>query len=149
AGWLGPHRPGTRFFDYLGESDRRAGAMFQLGWEQILEDELPLELLIAQLPQQVEARDHIVGLSYRPLLSAGRCDRLLVVVSDATERVKQERAQAELRELVTVFERIVQDKTVFLEFFDDANEIVRLITAEEERPPLSVVRRQIHTLKGN
>lgn len=150
--WLGPYGPGTTFWDYLGAHDPRASVLFRLGWQQIELDELPMELLLEQLPQQLRAGARTIGLSYRPMGSSGGdagAGRMLVIVSDITDRVEREAAMVEQRELMTVFEKIVQNKTVFLEFFDEANELVRVLTAVEERPPIEVVRRLTHTLKGN
>jgi two-component system chemotaxis sensor kinase CheA len=49
---------------------------------------------------------------------------------------------------MSVFKRILSDRAVFEEFFDEATELVRLIRASDGSDPAGLAR-AVHTLKGN
>jgi len=146
--WLGSPEKGMTFADYLGRSSKHAAASFQLGWDEVIADILPLEVTIAQLPQRFALGGQHFRLAYRTLLGPMGLEKVLVVISDITADVEREQLELEQREVLTVFERLTQDKSGFLEFFAEAEEQVAAVTRDGVSD-LAVLKRIIHTLKGN
>jgi two-component system, chemotaxis family, sensor kinase CheA len=68
-------------------------------------------------------------------------------VSDITVELERERAESERRELMAVFERISTDRNGFIDFCDEADDLVGRIRGGEGSS--ADLPRQIHTLKGN
>jgi signal transduction histidine kinase len=149
--WFGPARSGATFWDYLSPVDARASGMFRCAWDELVEAVMPFDVAFAQLPSKMSADGHEYELRYTPLRDGvGNHDMsgMLVMISDVTARVAAERAEGEQREIVNAFERIMKDRGAFLEFFGEAQELVEQLQGDV-RPPLPVVRRMLHTLKGN
>jgi len=146
--WLGPCEEGATAASYLARLDPDVGAMFALGWETVTEDVLPLELALDQMPKRMTAGARVLELTYRPILSGDRLASALVVISDITVALERERQEAEQRELLAVFGRVLGDRAGFVEFMTEANGLVERITAASHQSP-SDAARDIHTLKGN
>jgi two-component system chemotaxis sensor kinase CheA len=155
--WFGPVLAGTTFWEYLGRVDVTASAMFRCAWDEILDGTMPFEVAFDQLPVRVAARGRSYELRYTvlegPAPAGGqpwpnRMVGLLVMVSDVTARIAAERAEGEQREIATAFERIMEEKAGFVDFFSEAQDLVDRVVGSV-RPPMPVVRRLIHTLKGN
>ncbi len=147
--WFGPSGKDERFVDCLGRVDRAAAETFEVQWEELLEGSLPRALLLHQLPRAAASGDRHFELSYTAITDGqDEITRLLVVVSDVTAKLVAERAELEQREIASIFERILRDKSGALEFVTDAERLVRELTAPS-RLPLPETRRKLHTLKGN
>ena len=73
---------------------------------------------------------------------------MLVDVSDVSAEVERARGEAEQRDLFAMFERMMKDRAGFLEFYAEAGALVGLATAIPP-PPLTDLKRAVHTLKGN
>jgi two-component system chemotaxis sensor kinase CheA len=147
--WFGALADGERFVDCLRRVDGATADTFEMQWEELLEGQLPRSLLLHQLPKRLSKGESSFQLSYIPITEAdGQLAKLLVVISDITARLAAERAEAEQREVATMFERIMRDKSGVLDFLMDAETLVRELTAAH-RPPLADTKRRLHTLKGN
>lgn len=146
--WFGKAPESGSFIDYLAQLDAQAAAWFQLGWEAVVEDVLPIEVTLDQLPKRLALGGRHFELEYRPILSAeGKLERTLLVLSDVTVVLERERAEADERELTRLFSRIVADRAGCLEFFAEAQSLVDQIRATASEPDR--VKRSLHTLKGN
>ncbi|HEY4015699.1 MAG TPA: HAMP domain-containing protein [Polyangiaceae bacterium] len=155
--WFGAVSAGTTFWEYLGRVDITASAMFRCAWDELLEGTMPFEVSFDQLPVRMAVKGRSYELRYTVLdgLTPTGADRrpnrmvgLLVMISDVTARIAAERAEGEQREIATAFERIMQEKSGFVDFFSEAQELVERVVGSV-RPPMPVVRRLVHTLKGN
>jgi HPt (histidine-containing phosphotransfer) domain-containing protein len=146
--WLGAFAEGASFADYLDNVAPAAADSFRFGWEQVTERVLPLELTLDQLPKSFSSDGKTYEIAYSPVGSEEQLDRVLVVISDVTARIEQERLEAEQREVLGVVGRVMHDKVGFLEFYEDADLQVAAIVADRIDDP-SVLARTIHTLKGN
>ena len=80
-------------------------------------------------------------------MDEGVLSKMLVVVSDMTEAREAERVEREQREILGVFERIMRDKTGFLQFFSETGDLVEILMGSDLDLPY--VKRLIHTVKGN
>jgi two-component system chemotaxis sensor kinase CheA len=146
--WLGAKPEGATFADYLEVVAPAAADSFRFGWEQVVEQVLPLELTLDQLPKSFSSDGRSYEIAYSPVGGDGQLDKVLVVISDVTAKVEQERLEADQREVLGVVGRVVNDKVGFLEFYEDAGLQVAAIVADriDDAPLLA---RTIHTLKGN
>jgi two-component system chemotaxis sensor kinase CheA len=149
--WLGPVRPGATFWDYIEPVDRRASGMFHHAWDALLDGALPVEVSLDQLPRKVMGQRREYELKYTPLPGGSKeapLSGLLVMISDVTARVAAERAEGVERQITRAFGCLLRDKAAFVEFLEEAERLVRELCGSR-RPPLPVVKRFLHTLKGN
>jgi two-component system, chemotaxis family, sensor kinase CheA len=145
--WLGEPPASGRFVDYVAGVDAPFAASFELGLGEVFDGIMPLELTLAQLPRRIAAEPYHLEIDYRPIGTGALPDSILLVVSDITVELERERAESERRELMAVFERISTDRNGFIDFCDEADDLVARIRADDgSRADLP---RQIHTLKGN
>ena len=73
---------------------------------------------------------------------------LTVVASDISAEVERQKLEAESRELLSMLDRIDKDKCGFLEFFAEAKKILESLRSGQ-RDDVDLVKRNLHTLKGN
>ncbi|HVZ37065.1 MAG TPA: Hpt domain-containing protein [Polyangiaceae bacterium] len=146
--WLGVVPPSGTLSDYLERAAPGLRVDFDLAWEQLTAGFLPLELAVEQLPRRCSVGGRQLQLAYKPILDAGGVlERMLVVVSDVTVALQREHVEAEERDMLRLFSRLLEDRTAVAEFLVEAEEIVqRLDRGSEDAESL---RRSLHTLKGN
>lgn len=142
--WFGASDPGVRIWEYLGKDDPAFAATFELCWLPLVEDVMPLELLIEQLPRKLVKDGLHLRIEYRPLLQSAQLTSIVVVISDITELVRAERAQAAQKEFAAVLDTALRDRFGFAQFMEEANEIVAQLATHSDD-----ALRLIHTLKGN
>jgi HPt (histidine-containing phosphotransfer) domain-containing protein len=145
--WLGACLPGELVSDYFARTDKSVGQWLRIGLEAIQDDFLPLEGSLSQLPTQMVAGDLTLSLRYRPIEEQGKVTSLLVIVSDITAELARAAAEADNRDIVAVFERIVKDRAAFVEFMTEAQALVEAVTRGDAAR--TDVLRYVHTLKGN
>ncbi len=145
--WLGRGAEGTTFWDHIKAIDPRVSLWFKLGWETIAEDLFPIEVALEQMPKTMVRGSTALRLDYRPILVDGVLTRVLLVISDVTPEIERERAEADRREAFAVFERVARDKAGVLEFIAESNELLHVI--EDPASTVVILRRAVHTLKGN
>ncbi|MEO0649099.1 MAG: ATP-binding protein [Planctomycetota bacterium] len=147
--WFGVPEGGATFSDYLTPIDAEAATWFQMGLETVLEGFMPLEVAIDQLPKRCEHDGSHYAFEYTPVLDAdGELEKLLIVITDETEKVLADRAQAVQREVLTVFEKVLNDRAGFLDFYDEANRLFELVGGASG-DDWKAIKRDLHTLKGN
>ncbi len=146
--WFGVVPEGARLGDYLEPHDSGLADSFRLGWDEVVADIMPLELTIAQLPRAASIEGREFRFDYTPLIKDDRLEGALVVVSDQSAALAQLRLEAEQREVFRIFERVLRDKAGFLEYFEEANELVELIVSDRVTET-EELKRVLHTLKGN
>jgi two-component system, chemotaxis family, sensor kinase CheA len=145
---FGKPRSGAPFHTTLAANDRRKASALAMGYEQFIEDLLPAEAAIDQLPKTLYVGERQYALTAKPVLADGRPDGALLVVRDVTAEVAAQRADALQREQIKSFQRILQDKHGFFEFFREAQALVeRIRDAKQANDPDRM--RALHTLKGN
>lgn len=140
--WLGPVEGASAASWIFAEPTPRA--TLELGLAQIVDDVLPFELCVAQLPTTTRRGGRSLELEYRAIEGdTGRA--LLIVLHDVTDRLASERAAAESRELQAVFTHILEDPTAWTHFAQEARLLVE--ATGTGRTPEG--RRALHTLKGS
>jgi HPt (histidine-containing phosphotransfer) domain-containing protein len=163
ASWFGAPQAGEPFYRYMGRVSPAFGQHAEIGWEQVVDDMLGLEVALGQLPHRMATADRHYSFSYRAIgddLSAagiapqgapdggpGTPNRFLVVVTDITSEIERETMLSERRETLAVFEHMLADRAGFLAFVDEGSDLVaRVLDSEISNEELL---RALHTLKGN
>jgi len=130
--------------------DDHVGDLLELGLEQIRDAYLPLSLCLSQLPKAFEFEQKHYELTYHPVTrSDGKLQHILVVATDVTARVESARGEERQKEVVSLFEHFMRDRPGVLRFFADGDRLVENIAAWSDDSDPVVVKRDIHTLKGN
>lgn len=147
--WLGPLPADPRVWTYLAPEDPGLRGAIEVGWAAVFENLLPLELTLDQLPSKIRCGARTLRITYRALGTEEHTDKLVIVVSDATAQEEREAAEATQRELSLLMRRLVKDTAAVEEFFDDGYALVETIERSAAEPDLTLLRRALHTLKGN
>jgi len=153
--WFGPIKGTPLFWDYLRRFDPALGDYFEVAWMAVIDQVLPPDLCLDQLPRMVNKDGRTFELVYRPIYadvgidgSPGTLDKAIVMITDVTVRLERERSEQRQREMMSMYRRLIADRPAFDEFFDEATVLVREITTALDMD-LPLVKRQVHTLKGN
>lgn len=144
--WFGPVAPEARLEDIMAR-DPAASEMLPLAWEALVEDFLPMEILLQQLPRRVVADEKTLRVDYRPVPSSGPWTHVLVVFSDITAELERERAEAAQREFAGLVRSFVHDRRGFESFFGEADRLIEELSSGLQ--PIDVQLRALHTLKAN
>jgi two-component system chemotaxis sensor kinase CheA len=147
--WLGEISSETTLWAHFEALDPRFASALQINWEQVLDDFLPLELSLDQLPKTAQISGRHLEVEYRPIFEAAAISKLLVVISDVSDRVAREKARAHEQEVLAIFQAIQRDKQGFLDFFAEGTELVASCSRPRADSDLIMFKRQVHTLKGN
>jgi two-component system chemotaxis sensor kinase CheA len=150
--WFGPFEGSITFWNYMGRVDRGFADMFQLGFDALLEDVLPLEMCLDQLPSRARVDGRDFSFNYRTIGDQTPGDGsapqgLLIVVNDITEQLLRARHQAEQSELLAMLRGFTNDRSGFLSFFEEATRLVESLRGPDADLPTR--KRLYHTLKGN
>jgi signal transduction histidine kinase len=159
--WFGPYEAPLTFWDYIARSDASFAEMFQLGHEALLEDVLPRQLCLDQLPARLRVGARDFSFTYRSIADDGPTDNdevtssgrpkpkrgLLIVVNDITAQLLRARQESEQTEVMAMFQGFTADRTGFLSFFEEATRM--LAALREGSADLATRKRLYHTIKGN
>jgi HAMP domain-containing protein/HPt (histidine-containing phosphotransfer) domain-containing protein len=145
--WFGPYAGPTRFVDYLARIDPVFAESFALSHEALIEDYLPMALVLAQMPARLQAGGRQFEFAYLPIAAGTIKQGLLVVVNDVTDRAALMQQEAEQKEVLAALQAITQDRNGFLSLFDDATGLIQRLAYETN--DLETTRGLVHTLKGN
>jgi two-component system chemotaxis sensor kinase CheA len=146
--WLGAPPASANLFEYIAPFDDNFTAQLRLGWDELASGMMPLEVTLFQLPARLAIGDRHLRFRYQTIGSGDIPEMMLVVISDVTAEVARERAELHRRELVAAFERFAKDRNGFIEFYEEAEELVRGLAAGGTETVTEIYRR-VHTLKGN
>lgn len=147
--WFGEPKGGEPFADFLGRIDAKAGQWFAMGWDDVKSGFMPIELLIDQLPSIVEQRGRNYRIAYQAVMDGEQLEKLIVVVTDITAELERQRAEEAQRELMELFRRLTTDRQALMAFVKEAGSLNREIIAPDSLDDLVLLKRRVHTLKGN
>ncbi|HEY6876559.1 MAG TPA: ATP-binding protein [Polyangiales bacterium] len=147
--WLGDMDEGTTFAAHLRKLAPAVAEAFSLNFAQLVEGILPMALSLDQLPRQLRVGALDLELEYRPIGEGEHVERLLVVLSDVSDKMARERARQHEQEVLAIFQAMQRDKGGFLEFFAEGESLVGALASSARDADLTLLKRQIHTLKGN
>ena len=146
--WFGGAQPHDSFADLLARRDENVRTTLKMAWEQVVEGIFPLDLALDQMPRRVEVDGRFYNLNYKAIVERESLHGALLVVSDVTQEMARLRSDAEQREMLMVFERIMHDRGGFIEFFKECEALVIQIVEGTMTDPLLAMR-AVHTVKGN
>lgn len=144
--WFGAPAAGATFADLIAPVSPEFADWFPFTLEALTEDVLPFDLVLSQMPTKITTERQTFEVAYSPILSGGKLERILVIVSDVTEHLARQRIDRDQRELVTLFQRISADRPGFDDFLAETNALVASLETPADG---NIERRTIHTLKGN
>jgi HPt (histidine-containing phosphotransfer) domain-containing protein/HAMP domain-containing protein len=152
--WFGPVEGQPKFWEYLSGVNAPVADWFKVSWESVSDDVLPLDLCLDQLPARITKADRTFELAYRPIMEGDRLAKTIVVITEVTARLQREQAELAQREMLSIFRRMRSDRVALEGFFAEGTALVEYVVADARGATatgsdLSVVRRQIHTIKGN
>lgn len=144
---FGVPETGTPFYHVLVKEDDKRSFELEAGYEQLVANVLPIELALDQLPRSIARNDRHYAISFTPVMHGTEIAGALLVTRDITLELRARRLEAEQRERVQIFERLMRDRAGFQEFVEEARRLVSAIrgathASEAER------MRTLHTLKG-
>jgi HPt (histidine-containing phosphotransfer) domain-containing protein/two-component sensor histidine kinase len=146
--WFDAPPVGTPFASCLHALNPDVAAMFELFWQQIERQLLPLDVLLDMLPTELHTGRRWFRLSYKSELDgAGELVTLLLVISDITDEIERSRIEAQQHELASLLARLINDRPGLVQFVREADALIVTITA----PLVARVElyRAVHTLKGS
>lgn len=137
---------GARLDALLGLDDN-SRMMLELGFDEIYEDLMPEALLVAQLPSRFEQQGgRVLHLEARVIRDGdGAVDSLLMTVSDITALEAAQKESMQNRVLIS----LLQQKDAFCSFLQDTREQLHAAQHAVKENDRVVVRRVVHTIKGN
>lgn len=147
--WLGPMPSSMSFVDYVAQHNARFAEALRPGLQQLVDDVLPPEVTIAQLPPRLKLSKRVLSFAYKRIaLPANRGMGLLITLTDITGQLKRETAEAAPRDLLGVLDLVRKDRAGVINFLQEGSLIVEEIVTLQATDP-TVTNRLIHTLKGN
>jgi two-component system chemotaxis sensor kinase CheA len=144
--WLGAAPAGVTLWDYLAPDDERLGFELRFGFEQMAEAVLPFALCAGQAPARFRRGNRTFALGYRDVTEKGALARILVVVRDITAQLEAEHAERAARELQRLIGQLMRDRTGFHHMVEDSTALIAEVSTTDDP---AVIRRGLHTLKGN
>jgi two-component system chemotaxis sensor kinase CheA len=146
--WFGVAEAGGSFADRVARGNERVRDTLNLAWAQVVDGFLPIECAIDQMPRHVAVNGRHYDLTFKAILERETLRGALLIVSDVTDELERTRRDAEQRELLNVFERVMRDRVGFREFFDECEGLVNAVVAGRTAT-LQGAMRAVHTVKGN
>jgi HPt (histidine-containing phosphotransfer) domain-containing protein/HAMP domain-containing protein len=146
--WFGCLDGSPKLWDYIRRHDPAFADYFEVGWSAVVDQVLPLALCLDQLPHTVHNDGRTWRLDYHPILNGDALDKTVVVITDISSTLEKERSEQRQRETMSIYRRLIADRPAFEDFYAEAAGLVTAI-ADAPSSDLSLIKRQVHTLKGN
>jgi two-component system, chemotaxis family, sensor kinase CheA len=146
--WFGGNKELPFFGDQIAGNNETVRATLRMAWEQVVDGFLPIDVSIDQMPRQIEVAGRQYHLEYKAILEKDGLHGALLVISDVTQEMERLQRDAEQREMLSVFERVMRDRSGFIEFFKECEALVKRVVGREISDPQQVMR-AVHTVKGN
>jgi HPt (histidine-containing phosphotransfer) domain-containing protein len=146
--WFPGAKPGLHVSAVLGAGDPEQTAWVDLGWEQIQDGILPIEIALAQLPATLALGGRCYDVGYRTVGGASAVEKILILITDVTEARERERSETEQREHLAMFQQMVKDRAELTAYLAECERLAAVVLAN---PPTDreTLLRALHTLKGN
>lgn len=144
--WFGPIGAGMSFHELLFRVDEKAASWFELGWDMLIERLVPADVALEGLPKRLDHGGQQLELAYQLVGAEDDWSRVMVIISDVTDKLEREAHETREREMVAAFSRALRDRHAVRAFLREVGE---LVAATEQSSDVSEQRRQLHTIKGN
>lgn len=159
--WFGAPPAGESMAHWMAARDARFAEWLDLGLESLRDGLLPTEVCMGQLPTQLQHAERTYAVSYQPIAAPASSDdaevggtqtagpeQLLVILSDITERLLAEARDRRQAELLSVMQHLTRDRSSVQDFLAESESLLGALR-EAAVDDLVVVKRGLHTLKGN
>jgi two-component system chemotaxis sensor kinase CheA len=157
--WFGQPVPGEAFASWTGRKDAGFGDWFALALESVREEILPVDVAVSQLPARLKEGERTYSVRYQlidnvnsrasqPHGEVALETRILAIITDITVTLSKDAMERQQADLLQLFQHMLRDKTGFLEFVAEADEIMSLVKGGGY-DSLDHLKRLVHTLKGN
>ena len=144
--WLPELGEGANFSELIGLLDPKQQQMAELGWSQLNDGFLPMDLCLDQLPKRASHAGQHFAFEYEPVIDGEVLSRVVLVITDITEQVERQRAEEDQKEFAALVDHLVRDRGGFLEFWGELERLMNRLLGTEKNPSM---RRDLHTVKGN
>ena len=93
--WFGKPPDDTKFSEYIRRWDSATADMFELALDALVEDIMPREMLLFQMPKRLSKGRQTWSIACRPIPSDtdGKIERLVLVLSDITDELVREQME--------------------------------------------------------
>lgn len=145
---LGKIEEGQTLVSALSRHDAKFASWLEFGLDEVFDGVLPAEVAVDQLPSEMNAMGRVLSLRYYPLLVDDSVSSIKVIVTDVTTQMEKQKLEADTREMLALIDKYSSDPTGLLEFFQESEKIIDQLR-NESRDDLVLVKRRLHTLKGN
>ena len=127
--WFPAAQSDAPLWDVVRPTDPTAASWLEVGWEQLREGILPVDVALGQLPAALTsaATGRHYRVDYRPIGDPSRPDKILVVISDVTEQRERERREQEQQEHLMMFQHARIDGVNFEEAIAEMDRLVQMI----------------------
>ena len=147
-GLLGPISAEDTFIDVLRRHDSHAADWYELGLDDVFADIMPLELTLDQLPSRVVADGKTISIASRAIFEDETLAGLAIVLTDITAEVQREKLEESSREMMAIVDHSTKDKMGLISFYEECESLMESLS-KRDQSDLVLVKRQVHTLKGN
>ncbi|HEY4222076.1 MAG TPA: DAHL domain-containing protein [Myxococcota bacterium] len=130
-------------FELVQSIDVDAAAWLEVAWPDLFEGVLPFEVVVDQLPQRLRAGSSTYAMQLQPIGDK----RVLLILSDITDRIARERAEADGRDVLALLDLLRTDRARVVELVDECDALVARATAKTATRQSRL--RDLHTLKGS
>lgn len=145
--WFGPVPARASWFDLLRSVSPDLAERTRAGWQAVVDDFLPVELTLSQLPSVVRIGACTLRVEYRIVSPPTLPLRAMLIVEDVTRAIAEEASRADREEDLQLLAGLLDDRAWMLGFLDEVETFVHDV--EEERLGAVEATRALHTLKGN
>jgi two-component system chemotaxis sensor kinase CheA len=145
--WFGTPKSGATLTAHLMDKDASFAAQFAVGWDQVQDGFLPLDLALDQLPDSLECGGSTYRVTYQAMEREGHPLTVLVVATDITAELARAAEETERAEIAAATKQVFADRTAFAEFLTEAEALARSIAGATNVD--AELGRALHTLKGN
>ena len=146
--WFETAETAATFPELFAPAGSETRLMMQLAWESVVENLLPLEVTLDQIPKKITLGGRHYSLGVKPIVGERGMESALLIVTDVTTDLERQQSEMAQREFLGVFERLMKDRNGFIEFYNEASALVDGF-AVHSTTDTTALARQVHTLKGN
>jgi HPt (histidine-containing phosphotransfer) domain-containing protein len=149
--WFGKPTVDTKLWDLLMLHESKARrAIFKSGWSQFVDGYLPFEVCADQMPSVIQHEGKCFSPSFMPIYGQDKeLLRIMVVIMNITAKVEADRKDRLQQELLATFQALSKDRAGFLEYFADAEAMIKTLNNRGPGLDKDIQFRIVHTLKGN
>lgn len=147
--WFGEPKDDQPIWDFLFHAEPERRAMLEMGWGELSEGLMPVEVTLDQFPSRLERNGRTYSLDHEPVTdAAGDVTHVLVSASDITETLALEKLERRGREVQSFVRFTLRDRDGAEAFVADMSRLLGDLEQAKSCADESLLR-TLHTIKGN